>query len=237
MPSQMHVRFGGQRVTANSTEAFSELYSAYAAGCLDPAFALLVETQAALRGDVRRAIDLGEMIAGAFLQRESVSGLSRLSAEDVLDQIDALEPASGKNTLSAVRAACGAMDELVALPEPVRSHAIEAAGAEGWQFSGPGIRRMTLDVGGVAETELYRIEPGVTVPRHTHAGQEFTLVIAGGFTDETGSYGPGDLVMKGPDDIHRPIGDPGEACYALAVRDGALRFTGVAGVVQRLLGR
>lgn len=224
-------------MTADKHEAFSELYSAYAAGCLDPAFALLVETQAALRGDVRQSIDLSETIAGVFLEREAKSVLSGLSAEDALARIDALASAVEDRTLAAIRAACGAMDELVALPEPVRSHAIEAAGGEGWQFAGPGIRRMALDVGGEAETELYRIDPGATVPRHTHAGREFTLVIAGGFTDETGSYGPGDLTVKGPDDTHRPVGDPGEACYALAVRDGGLRFTGVAGVVQRLLGK
>ena len=31
------------------------------------------------------------------------------------------------------------------------------------------------------------------MPIHTHTGAEVTLVLAGGFTDETGSYGPGDI--------------------------------------------
>ncbi len=34
-----------------------------------------------------------------------------------------------------------------------------------------------------------------------------------------------------------PVGDAGEPCYALAVRDAGLRFTGAMGLVQRVLGR
>ncbi|MEO1189022.1 MAG: cupin domain-containing protein, partial [Pseudomonadota bacterium] len=30
------------------------------------------------------------------------------------------------------------------------------------------------------------------MPKHSHHGSEFTLVVAGGFTDESGSFGPGD---------------------------------------------
>jgi putative transcriptional regulator len=87
------------------------------------------------------------------------------------------------------------------------------------------------------EVELYRIQPDATIPRHTHGGQEFTLVLAGGYTDETGSFGPGDLAVKGPEDTHQPVGDSGEICFALIVRDGAIRLTGAMGVVQRMLGR
>ena len=39
---------------------FGEIYSSYAAGCLDPAFCLLVETQAALRPEVERAAKVSE---------------------------------------------------------------------------------------------------------------------------------------------------------------------------------
>ena len=60
--------------------------------------------------------------------------------------------------------------------------------------------------------------------------------MAGGFSDERGSYGPGEVVINGPSDLHQPVGDEGEVCYALAVRDGGLRFTGVMGLLQRLMG-
>ena len=44
----------------SATSSFSELYSAYAAGRLDPAFALLLETQSMLRPDVRGALAVSD---------------------------------------------------------------------------------------------------------------------------------------------------------------------------------
>ncbi|MFN3911594.1 cupin domain-containing protein, partial [Hyphomonas sp.] len=98
------------------------------------------------------------------------------------------------------------------------------------------LKRLNLRSGERLETELYRISPGARIPRHAHAGNEYTLVVAGGFSDERGSYGPGEVVINGPNDLHQPVGDEGEVCYALAVRDGGLRFTGVMGLLQRLMG-
>ena len=84
-----------------------------------------------------------------------------------------------------------ALDEVLALPEPLRETVLQSLQTSKWQGLTQGIRRLRLDAGSMAEVELYRIEPGCTVPRHSHKGSEFTLVVAGGFTDESGSFGPG----------------------------------------------
>jgi putative transcriptional regulator len=222
-------------MTAEPAQSFSELYAAYAAGCLDPAFAMMVETQAVLRPEIRRSVAASEMISGSLLEAAPEALMSDGALDRALAAIDALE-AGEAASLSAARAAGGAMNEILALPEPLRAAAIEAAGRSGWQAMGRGLKRLALDTGSVLETELYRISPGARIPRHSHAGCEYTLVVAGGFTDERGSYGPGDVIMNGPDDCHQPVGDEGEVCFALAVRDGGLRFTGMMGVIQRMLG-
>lgn len=216
-------------------QPFSELYSAYAAGCLDPAFALLVETQAALRPSVAKTLARGEIIAAALFEAEAPTAL----ADDALDRAFAaidgfdLQPPAARQ---AARVAGQALDEIIALPEPLRRTVLQVNESTDWRFTAPGIRRLSMDLGGDAETELYRIEPGAAVPRHSHKGAEFTLVVAGGFSDETGSFGPGDLAIKGPDDTHQPVADLDGVCFALAVRDGGLQFTGLIGAVQRLLG-
>ncbi|MEM0985787.1 MAG: ChrR family anti-sigma-E factor [Pseudomonadota bacterium] len=217
------------------TTAFGELYSAYAAGCLDPAFALLVETQAALRNDIAEAVHRGEVIAAAMLEAEPPAAMRNDAVERALAAIEELDVDEGLNG-HAADVASGGLTEIVDLPSPLRDRVIDTMERQSWQFTTPGIRRLTLETGGDAETELYRLEPGVTVPRHTHAGSEFTLVVTGRFADETGSYGPGDLSVKGPEHVHRPVADMGEVCYALSVRDGGLKFTGVIGAVQRILG-
>ena len=215
---------------------FGEVYSSYAAGCLDPAFCLLVETQAALRPDVQRAVARAETIAGVFFESEELATLSVGAADKALAMIDAYE--SGEQPVAqAVKRAGEGLDELLDLPEPLRETALQSFQTHKWQGLSQGIRRLKLDAGSEAEVELYRIEPGCTVPKHSHHGSEFTLVVAGGFSDESGSFGPGDLSLKGPQDTHQPTGDMDGVCYALAVRDGGLKFTGMMGLIQRLVGQ
>ncbi|MEL8056469.1 MAG: ChrR family anti-sigma-E factor [Pseudomonadota bacterium] len=215
---------------------FGEVYSAYAAGCLDPAFALLVETQAAIKPEVSRAVARAETIAGIMFENEGCEALSDDALNEALAIIDAHE-ARPQLQERAASQACAALQELLALPDPLRDHAIDAAGSKGWKNLKSGIRRLELDIGSDAEVELYRIEPGATVPAHKHKGDEFTLVVSGAFSDADGRYGPGDLCVKGENDLHQPTGEDEGICFALAVHEGGLRFTGVLGVVQRLMGQ
>ncbi|MEM7493921.1 MAG: ChrR family anti-sigma-E factor [Pseudomonadota bacterium] len=215
---------------------FGEVYSAYAAGCLDPAFALMVETQAAIKPEVSRAVARAETIAGIMFENEGCEPLSDSALDEALSVIDAIE-ARPRMQEKAATQACAALDELLALPDPLRDHAINAAGRSGWKNLKTGIRRLELHIGSDAEVELYRIEPGATVPAHKHKGDEFTLVVSGSFSDGDGRYKAGDLCVKGEDDVHQPMGEDDGVCFALAVHEGGLRFTGLLGVVQRLMGQ
>ena len=220
-------------MTRQNDFPFSELFSAYAAGTLDAGLALLVETQSALRADIKDAVAQSEAVSGAILEMTEPAPMRAGALESALAQIDALEASAlAQDAGLAIK---GGETDL--LPEPLR-HAIAASGDRAkWTRAAPGIRRFALDVGSQMEVELYHIQPDAAIPRHTHGGQEFTLVVTGGYTDETGRFGPGDLAVKGPDDTHQPVGDSGEVCVALIVRAGAIRLTGAMGVVQRILGR
>ena len=77
-------------MTAKEVNDFGEIYSAYAAGCLDPAFALMLETQANLRPDVSRAIARAEAIAGVFLETEASVAMSQNAVHSALATIDEL---------------------------------------------------------------------------------------------------------------------------------------------------
>ncbi len=222
-------------MTSATQNTFSELYSAYAAGCIDPAFALMLETQSLMRADVRASVALSEMIAGNFLETAPAARMSEGALDLTLAAIDALEAPQAMQR-AAGQAAGDALNEILSLPEPVRGAAIDAAGKQGWQMMGLGLKRLKLDVGSAMEVELYRIAAGSKIPRHSHGGNEYTMVLCGGFSDERGNYGPGDVCVNGPADTHQPVADDDEVCYALAVRDGGLRFTGVLGMVQKLIG-
>lgn len=76
------------------------------------------------------------------------------------------------------------------------------------------------------EFSLLRISAGGQIPHHAHRGSEMTLVLQGGFSDQAGSYHPGDFIFRGPGDQHAPRALADEDCICLAVIDQPLKFTG-----------
>jgi putative transcriptional regulator len=213
------------------------LVTAYAAGQLAPAMAMLVETQAALRTDARDNLLIAETAAGAFFECEAPVDMSPDALSKALAAIDAapFTAAPAVAQKRGARAAGAVLDEILNLPEPVRERALNAIGAGGWSFAGPGIRALDLDLPGDCKAELLRIEPGWGAPRHTHGGAEFTLVLTGAFHDERGIYCAGDIAVAGPGVTHRPTAERGEVCYSLAVTEAPLEFTGALGMIQKML--
>jgi putative transcriptional regulator len=218
------------------------LQAAYAAGTLDGAMRLLVETQAALRQDAHADLALAESLAGLFFEAETPVMMSAGAFDTVMDRIamDRASPYSADRsdnpTRRAARAASTVIDEILRLPKPVQDLALDGIGAGGWTFAGPGLRTLPLDMGKgcTAKAEILRIEPGWGAPRHSHHGGEYTLVMAGSFSDERGRYRVGDIALATPSVTHRPVADPGEVCYCLAVTDAPLAFTGALGLLQKI---
>ena len=178
-----------------STDRREQLVAAYAAGALDPALALLLETQAALSPAAARDLALADAAAGAFLERQAPAALAGDALERVFAQSVTEQPSHPRTTRSAHEPQYG--DDLRALPESVRALALDAAATRGWRFAGRDMRALTLDTGGESTAEILRIAPGAAAPQHTHAGDEYTLVLSGAFHDERGLYRAGDLAIAG----------------------------------------
>ena len=81
------------------------------------------------------------------------------------------------------------------------------------------------EIEGAAEFSLYHIAEGGRIPQHNHSGTEMTLVLQGGFSNESGSYHAGDFIIREAGDIHAPTALPGSDCICLAVLEAPLRFT------------
>lgn len=208
------------------------LTASYAAGALDPALRLLMETQAAIRVTAKAELEAADAVAGALLERQAPAAMSPQALASVMTAIEA-SPAADNPEQRAARAAGGLIDEILRLPRPLHDVALNAIGHGGWMFAGPGLRTLALPIRSDSRTELLRIEPGWGAPRHTHTGLELTLIMTGAFKDGRGRFGPGEIVVSGPDITHNPVADRGEVCYALAVTEGKLSFTGAFGLIQR----
>lgn len=96
-----------------------------------------------------------------------------------------------------------------------------------WRGLGETCKSHELDVGDPSHVvSLIRIRRGGAVPRHTHRGQEITLVLQGGISDACGSYRVGDFIECNEEIDHRPVANQDEDCICLTSRSAPIKFTG-----------
>jgi putative transcriptional regulator len=205
-----------------------ELLLAHASGAAGEALSLIVGTHLALCPDCRGKTARMETMGGAILSDLAPAAISDGALRAVLARLDAapLAHRAPRGDGRAFRA-----------PEPLRSYLKGDLGDVRWRTVGPGISYRNLFRDRDASAKLIRSKPGRGVGTHTHGGEELTLVLTGGYTDETGHYRRGDLQTADGALLHRPLADPGEDCIVLAVCDAPLKFRSMAvGLLGKLFG-
>ena len=108
-----------------------------------------------------------------------------------------------------------------------------------WRFIHPRLRwqRIVLPQDPKANVIMLKVSAGQPVPHHGHTGREFTQVIAGGFSDVTGHYLPGDFIEADATLSHQPVADRDGDCIVLASVEGSLRLGSWLGrLAQPLIG-
>jgi len=200
-----------------------DLLIAYAAGSQEEPVALVVATHLALcprcRGEVARLEELG----GALLEEQPVEALGEDSVDRVLARLDEPAPEAPQRPAEAP---CEAAP---LVPRPLRDYLDGTLDQLDWTTF-RGLQKVELLPGRPGfRTRLMRIKSGTAMPTHSHDGNELTLVLAGGFSDEHGHFVRGDVAEADPSVDHRPVADPGEDCLCLAVTDAPLRLTGTFG--------
>lgn len=200
-----------------------ELLLDYAAGNLPEGPALAVALHVALDPAARQAVDGLSALGGALLEGEAA------------DEGGGFDDAALEAALAKLGAA-----PVEARPAPVAPRpGFEWAPAPLLRYLGPdpawkkkfgGFEEITIGLhGDTHRVSLLRLEPGKGLPVHRHVGNEYTIVLQGGYTDNTGNYGVGDFAVGPGADQHEPIADPGPPCIALIVVEKPIVLTGLWG--------
>jgi putative transcriptional regulator len=70
-----------------------------------------------------------------------------------------------------------------------------------------GVEQVVVAEGAFGEAKFLRCRAGKRMRMHGHSGLEAILVLAGGYDDQDGHYGVGDIAVADESCIHQPVID------------------------------
>lgn len=190
----------------------------YASGAAKEPVALLVATHLALCPTCRRKIAELEAVGGALLEASPPEAVAEESLGRVMARLERPE-------LQPEPIAAGGDPGDMLLPQPLRGYVGGSLDRLVWRRLGPVNEARLLAEMSPFTTRLLKIRPGISIPSHTHAGHELTLVLQGGFSDLTGHYLRGDVAEADCELDQSPRADDDGPCLCLAVTDAPLRLT------------
>ena len=95
-----------------------------------------------------------------------------------------------------------------------------------WKQVYKGFKEFTPKVSDENELKLIKMDPGASVPLHSHGGQEYILVLSGSFCDEYGNYNKGDMQINDQKIKHTPVACKDEGCICLTITEREVIFFG-----------
>ncbi len=200
-----------------------ELLLDYASGSLPEPISLALATHLALCEECRvTALEL-DALGGRLLDEVAIESVDDDLLEAALARLDEPEPP---------RASAPALDEptRVVIPPPLRAYLPGPLSSLSWRRLGRiGAEARLATAAQGFKVSLMRLKPGSTMPRHSHRGSEYTLVLAGGYTDGDRTFARGDWDMNDPTNEHRPVVDEDDECLCLVVLDAPVKLTGPVG--------
>lgn len=195
-----------------------EMLEEYAAGGVAEPVALALAVHVSSCSACRIAVQKLEVIGGVVLEDVEPAALDTEGAlERVLSNLDEAPPA---------KPTPGGGD----LPQALVQRLPEDLPNLPWRRIARGVAEYRLEIKEAGyRAKLLRIQPGAAVPLHTHRGEEYTVVLAGAFSDSDTVYDMGDFAEADPTVRHQPIATDTGVCYCLAVTDAPLKLLGPIG--------
>ena len=197
-----------------------ELLTAFSAGSLQLSHALCVATHIESCHDCNANLNRLNTVGAQLMSDLKPAAASDELKNKVLDMLDDT-PAAMETRVSKPSVVSSAVPRALRQFIPTNYDALE------WSYVSPSIEaaKLCVDKNG-SKVELLRLKPGSTVPTHTHTGDEYTLLLEGSFSDESGIYQEGDFVIRDGRHKHRPVVTKDKVCICLTVTDAPIQFTG-----------
>lgn len=194
------------------------LLASYSAASLPLSQALCISAHLEHCSECRQKIQQLNSVGGELMQKLDPAPATDLLKDELLARLDTLED------MPAIRQPEVDNDSI---PRALRQFVDSGYQNLNWSRVSPDIHSAELcrDSNG-AKVELLRIRAGGAATRHTHLGDEYTVILQGSFSDEEGLYRCGDFIRRDSRHEHRPVATQDMDCICLAVTEGPVQFTG-----------
>ena len=207
-----------------------EMLMAYAAGSMSEPQALLIATHIALCPQCRARVAELEALGGAMMEEIAPVNVGNASLQSLLARLDE-SPPQPESLASQLSGEAATID--LSVPQPLRGYLSAGLTELPWRSVIPGMAEVDIETATPqSRARLMQVKAGKTMPRHSHHGEELTLVLTGAYNDASGRYARGDVQVADPEVDHQPIAEAGDPCICLVVSDAPVKLTGK---VSRLL--
>ena len=103
-----------------------------------------------------------------------------------------------------------------------------------WKTIYKGFKEFKISVNDKDSVKLIKMDPGTSVPLHSHNGKEYILVLDGSFCDEYGEYKKGDMQINDQQIKHNPTACDSSGCICLSITENDVVFFGKFGSALNL---
>ncbi len=217
MQSALALSVSPPPVPAPTHHPAAELLLDYASGATSEAESLMIAIHLGACRECRRAFQTSVAVGGALLDAIAPVRIAPALLNRTLSAIDTM-PAD--RPVKPKPQASGGPTESCApfwrhWPAPLRAY-LDDGHVKKWRWLPAGFRALRVPCGDPSARIWLMKAPGGRGPfPHSHTHDEWTVVLEGGFTDETGTYAAGDFACAGPGDAHTVVAEPGEGCVCV----------------------
>ena len=194
----------------NGTVVKNQLIFDFASGSLGPSKSLFTSTYLYLNSKASSLNSTFESILGDNLLDNKEATLSKIKYSDCIS--------NSKNSVKSSSEQGSPISKIIGPLNDIK-----------WKQVYKGFSEYTPDIQDDDELKLIKMEPGSSVPLHSHGGKEYILVLKGSFRDEYGTYSTGDIQINDQKIKHTPIASDDEGCVCLTITERDVIFFGKFG--------
>ena len=200
----------------NSSALKNELIFNYAAGTTSIAKSLMASTYLFLNSHESQIYQKFENYCGEELKNSPLVEPINLRAEDCIATLNVEENNVKINKENPINKFISSYADLR------------------WKKLFKGFYDYSLNLSKKDNIKLIKMDPGSSVPLHSHNGKEYILVLEGGFNDEHGNYSKGNLQINDSNIKHTPVASE-NGCICLSITENELVFYGPFAPILNLI--